>query len=89
MRVVISHGPKNVIVEVEGVVDAGWLGFNFAKHHSALVAAGWLLLYFTRPSNVLDRPGVINVLGVEDLADKIREGPPCDHSCPQHPEVTG
>lgn len=91
MRAIINHGNKTVCVGIMGLANAGWTGFHFAKNHRDLVEAGWMLAYFSPDSSVFARPGVLDLLGVEGLAEKIREGPECTHSCPQHPkrEATG
>ncbi len=88
MKAIINYDNKTVCVGIESLANVGWAGFHFAKNHRDLVEAGWVLVYFSHDSTVFaHHSDVLDLLGVNDLAEKIREGPPCSHSCPQHPVV--
>ncbi len=90
MKAIINHESKSVCVGIRGLANTGWAGFDFARRHRDLVEAGWILAYFPYDSGVFaHHSDVLDLLGIEALAEKIRKGPPCSHSCPQHPEATG
>ena len=84
MKVLIDYEHKIVEVGVRDHVDAGWLGFYFAKDNRDLIEAGWVLWYVLPDYSPFSGPGVLNVTGYGELPEKIREGPPCTHSCRQH-----
>lgn len=87
MKAIIHHVLKRADVSVLDPVDAGWAGFSFARGNPDLTEAGWRLHYFSPSNERFDGPDVVQVAGPMGLAEKIREGPPCDHSCPRHPPV--
>ena len=88
MKAIINHENRTVCVGIMGLANTGRAGFYFAKNHRDLVEVGWILSYFPHDSSVFAHPSdVLDLLGIEALAEKIREGPPCTHSCPRHPVV--
>ena len=90
MKAIIQYGMKRVDIGVADLVDAGWIGFNFAKSNPDLVKVGWNLYYYPLTSARFDASGVVEVSSSVTLASMIRKGPPpppCDHSCPRHEAV--
>ncbi|KKL94809.1 hypothetical protein LCGC14_1860980 [marine sediment metagenome] len=87
MKAVIDYEHKIVEVGVRDHVEAGWTGFYFAKDNRDLVEAGWILWFFRPDSFPCGTPEASYFSGIQEVADKIREGPPCTHSCRQHEAV--
>lgn len=91
MEMIIQRDCKEASCYSLSPVEAGWLGFNFAKNHRDLVEDGWELRYFGHSSNSSDAvntgtPGTApRAAGI--LADLIKNPPKhCDHECPEHPK---
>ena len=87
MKAYIDYKHQIAHVEATDAIAAGWLGFWFATDHADLVKAGWRI-YYQNPNRFKDELRV-DVGGSDTLAQAIHEGPPCTHTCPQHPEATG
>ncbi len=85
MKAIIDFEGKKAHVEVTDIVEAGWLGFEFAKHHIDLVRAGWMLWYYGHEDVVgaLSGGNATEVGGADSLAEAIRAGFPksCCHDC--------
>mgnify|MGYP001603565334 CR=1 FL=1 len=86
--IAVKIDPKCKTANVYGleVIEAGWLGFTFAKYHADLVTAGWVLCYYSSRSEKVgdvptgrdNGPFLVPVLGeaVSDaIARAIREVP--------------
>lgn len=83
MELTIDYEYKKVRAYTQTVVDAGWLGFGFARDNPDLVKEGWEILYFSSDPFGRDRQQVQS-MGIRELYQAIREGSPCTHSCPRH-----
>ena len=87
MYVTINWETKQADVGVRDITTAGWVGFHFATKNPDLIEAGWYLCYFQSFTTVTEAPYTVYVRGPVELGQIIREGPPCDHSCPRHEAV--
>ncbi len=84
MKAIINYEQKRAEVGVVGLVEAGWTGFYFARDNRDLIEAGWVLWYFPFGDFACGTPEASYFSRIQELADKIREGPPCAHTCHQH-----
>ena len=86
MRAYLDFQHKKAKVVVESVVDAGWLGFDFARNNPDLVQAGWRIHFFSSAETLPSCGGQLNesdIQGAISLARTIKAGPPksCCHGC--------
>lgn len=88
MKARIRYGGRVADVSTSDSIDAGWMGFRFAKNNRDLVEAGWSLHYYGASNSTFDHPDTLVLArGVAELAERIREGLSCSHSCPHHKPV--
>ncbi len=82
MKIAIDFKSKKAFTAPAAIVEAGWLGFDFARNNKGLITDGWVLLYFKEEKDISLRP-LIEVSGSLELARLIRAGPPkpCCHNC--------
>ena len=76
MRVNISYPSMTADVGTIGHLDAGWVGYRFAKNNPDLTKAGWSLHYYLHSDARFDSPDTLVMRwGVTELAERIRCGP--------------